>query len=124
MIKQFGIIVSARTKSVRRIVVSNDANYDYTLHIGDGEQLIIGNAERGTDVHIARAEVERITGLPSPEPIVAVVDHKSNVVNVIMADTVLDTIKGHDLIKADRSVSVGHSYYYRYGVFVDPKDSN
>lgn len=116
----YGIIYAANSKAVRRIVVSDDPNYDYSLHVGPGEAHIVADKKQGSDVFAARAAVEAATGEKSLEPLCAVIDKSGVVVKMMMADPELDAIEAHELIRAYADVAEGHTYDKASDTFIAP----
>jgi hypothetical protein len=106
----YGIIYAEEGKSIRRIVVSDDPNYDYTIHAHEGEALLIGDGSLGRDLIAARRAMREALAIDPPEPLVAVVDASNLVTAMIMADPALDVVVDHDLIPAYAGVAVGQTF--------------
>jgi hypothetical protein len=106
----YGIIYAEEGKSVRRIVVSDDPNYDYGIHVHEGEALLLGDPVLGRDLHAARLALWDAFAIDPPEPLVAMVDATGLVTAMIMADPVLDAVEGYALIPAYAGVAIGQIY--------------
>jgi len=106
----YGIIYADVGKSVRRIVVSDDPNYDYEIHVHEGEALLIGDGSLGRDLIAARRAMREALAVDPPEPLVALVDATGLVAAMVMADPALDAVEGHTLIPAYAGVGVGQTY--------------
>jgi hypothetical protein len=106
----YGIIYAEEGKSIRRIVVSDDPNYDYELHVHEGEALLLGDGTKGRDLRAARRAMREALAIEPPEPLVAVVDASNLVTAMIMADPALDAVEGHTLIPAYAGVAIGQTY--------------
>jgi hypothetical protein len=124
---KYGVIYAAGSKMVRRIVVSDDLNYDYSQHVGDGEEVLVEERTRTRDgkgddvsVHAARAAVRIATGIEPPEHVCAVVDGTGLVVNMIAADPDLDTLPEHTLVLAYAGVGIGCTYDQATDTFSAP----
>jgi hypothetical protein len=117
----YGIIYAEEGKSVRRIVVSDDPNYDYELHVHEGEALLLGDAARGRDIHAARRAMREALAVEPPEPLVAVVDAGNLVTAMIMADPALDAVEGHTLVPAYAGVAIGQTYDADTDSFIVPE---
>jgi len=106
----YGIIYADAGKSIRRIVVSDDPNYDYEIHVHEGEALLIGDGSLGRDLIAARRMMRDAFAIEPPEPLVALVDAGNLVTAMIMADPALDAVEGHTLIPAYAGVAIGQTY--------------
>lgn len=59
--EKFGIVYNPQSKEVLRIVISDDSNYDYSLHVASGEAHIVADKKHGTDLFAAGAAVQAVT---------------------------------------------------------------
>lgn len=94
----YGVIYSAKSKMVRRIVVSDDPDYDYSIHVGPGENHLVAERTKDVNVFSARAIVKARTGVESPELVCNVVNQEGLIVDTIAADPDLDSVPGHSLV--------------------------
>lgn len=122
---QYGVIYAAGSKMVRRIVVSDDPNYDYSQHVGEGEEHLVNerltrDGKEDISVHAARAHVKAKTGIDPPEYVCAVVDGTGLVVNMIAADPDIDSIPEHTLVLAYPGVGIGCTYDQASDTFIAP----
>jgi hypothetical protein len=117
----YGIIYADVGKSVRRIVVSDDPNYDYEIHVHEGEALLLGDATRGRDLRAAQRAIRDKFAVDPPEPLVALIDPSDTVVAMIMADPALDVVVGHTLIPAYAGVAIGQTYDRDTDSFIVPE---
>jgi len=121
MSDSYGIIYAEEGKSIRRIVVSDDPNYDYALHVHEGEALLTADARKGRNLHAARRAMREALAVDPPEPLVAKVDATGLVTAMIMADPALDTVEGHTLIPAYAGVGIGQTYDEATDSFIVPE---
>jgi len=110
MTDTFGIIYGDESKAIRRIVVSDDPDYDYAIHVHAGEGLLVADAARGRDLPAARRAMRAAFAIEPPEPLVAVVNADGVVTAIILADPALDAVERHDLIPAYAGVATGQTY--------------
>lgn len=116
----FGIIYATNSNTVRRIIISDVTNYDYANHVGLGETLLIADKKLGTDIHSVRSIVENATGKKSPEPLVALVDNSGLVIQMVLADSQLDTFDNLTMVSAYAGVEVGQTYDAKTNTFIRP----
>lgn len=116
----YGIIYATGSNTVRRMVSSDEVNYDFSKHICSGESLVIADNKNRSDLLAARIAVQTATGKPSLDLICAVVDKSNNVVSIVSADPKLDQILNHTLLLAPAGVSAGCTYDPVGLVFIVP----
>ncbi len=51
----YAIIYATDTRDVLRLITSTDPGYDFAVHVGPGEGLLMGDEERGVDINVARS---------------------------------------------------------------------
>jgi len=117
----YGVVYGAESSIVRRIVVSDDPDYDYSQHVQEGEAFVLADTKNGMDVFAARAAVQAATRAVAADGLTALVDASGLVTAMIMADPVLDTVEGRDLIPAYDGVAIGQTYDRNTGTFWVPE---
>ena len=94
------VIYANGSKILRRVVFSNDPEYDFSIHLGPGESML----EIPTDVQglpALTSKVEQATGIKPKSPRCAVIDQNGDVVGITCADPELDNIPDKILVSSE-----------------------
>lgn len=116
----YGIVYATGSKMIRRLIVSDDPNYDFTPHAGQGESVLVADKANGSDLNAAKAVILAAEGVAPPDPTCAIIDKNGNVVQIIAADPALDVVAGHTLVAAYVGVSAGCTYDAASATFTAP----
>lgn len=111
---RIGIVVSAGSKMIRRIVVPDVSDAELGFHpISHGEQMLVINKPSNFDIAAVPAMVEQLTGVTPPSSRCAVVVKANavsgSVVNIIHADPAVDSVQGCTLM-LDPTAEVGWTW--------------
>lgn len=111
-----GIIHSAKSKMVRRIV-STDAHHTLPDHVGPGEALYVMDisGDNLDNNHIAALhdrfyDAMGFTPESKPNPRCALVDPSGTVINMIMADPEIDKHPDGHVISAHDDITIGDKW--------------
>lgn len=119
-----GIVYATNSKMIRRIVGSDDPNYDYSIHVDKNsatETLLLVDASLIKTPDDCAAQVKQATGQVPLDFNCAVVDQTGAVTSLVKADPTIDVLPGATLIAAPDGVDVGHTYDAKNGVFNVPE---
>lgn len=106
---------------VRRIIVSDDANYDYSKHAdGIRESLLVVDRDIVKSPADAEAQVAKATGQQPADYTCAVVDKSGSVVLMTKADPAIDTHPAGDLVLAPDGIAVGNVFDFKAKTFTIP----